>query len=173
MDVHEVASVEELRGAGRVIGAAWQDGFANILPSSVLEDVVDAKTTDIEAKFETVRERDREVGFVAVECGDVRGFARLVLDDERTESFVDAGDIELRMLYVDPDAQGVGVGSARLDACFERARHSGADRLVLETFTANADGRGFYEANDFERVGVSTFEIGGEKRETVVYVRPV
>ncbi len=49
-------------------------------------------------------------------------------------------DGELRMLYVDPVAQGAGVGSAMLDVACAHGAH------VLRTFAENEPARAFYEA---------------------------
>lgn len=56
-------------------------------------------------------------------------------------------------LFVDPDAQGAGVGSALL----EKAKQLSPERIELFTFQRNARGRAFYERRGFEieALGVS------------------
>jgi ribosomal protein S18 acetylase RimI-like enzyme len=54
---------------------------------------------------------------------------------------------ELRGLYVDPAAQGAGVGSRLLDEA------EGAGACELEVFAANGHARGFYEARGWRDDG--------------------
>jgi GNAT superfamily N-acetyltransferase len=52
----------------------------------------------------------------------------------------------LEQLYVLPELQGTGVGSALLAAAVERRRAAGDSELRLWTLEANEAGRRFYEA---------------------------
>lgn len=53
---------------------------------------------------------------------------------------------ELRALYVDPPAQGAGVGAALHDAALGRLREHPFAQATLWVFTENGHGRAFYEA---------------------------
>jgi len=99
----------------------------------------------------------------------VIGFAAFVWAPGGTKSFVGDDDVGLRAIYVHPERQGEGVGSALLAEGVERVPDR--ERVVLETFAANDDARAFYEARGFERVGASSYEIEGESYETAVYAR--
>jgi GNAT superfamily N-acetyltransferase len=72
------------------------------------------------------------VGFAA--CGwkwsSLRGARVVVLED----------------LFVDPDARGVGIGRALIDACADRARELGAPMIEWLTAPANARARSVYDA---------------------------
>jgi ribosomal protein S18 acetylase RimI-like enzyme len=48
-------------------------------------------------------------------------------------------------LYVHPDAQGLGLGRALLEAATERLRAAGHREATLWVFAANTGARGFYE----------------------------
>ncbi len=52
---------------------------------------------------------------------------------------------ELSALYVDPPAQGAGVGGSLHDAALGRLRQDGRDAAVLWVFTANGHARHVYE----------------------------
>jgi ribosomal protein S18 acetylase RimI-like enzyme len=79
----------------------------------------------------------------------------------RVAGFVSVGDVqhaapepglgELLALYVDPPAQGAGVGRALLRAGEERLRALGYDRAVLCVFVRNERARAFYAAHGWRQ----------------------
>lgn len=68
-------------------------------------------------------------------------YAQLITDDEA----------ELRMLVVDPEAQGQGVGAALVQACVELARAAGKRNLVLGTMPAMVAAQRLYTRLGFVR----------------------
>jgi GNAT superfamily N-acetyltransferase len=72
--------------------------------------------------------------------------------DGRIAGFAVVVGEELRALYVDPPAQGAGVGSALLDAAVEALRADGHAEAFLWTFEANGLARAFYERHGWELV---------------------
>lgn len=62
------------------------------------------------------------------------------------------GEAEMRLLAVDPDAQGRGVGAALMRAALETALGWGAEALVLDTGRENLAAQRLYERLGFERV---------------------
>jgi GNAT superfamily N-acetyltransferase len=71
--------------------------------------------------------------------GRIAGFAVLVGD-------------QLHALYVDPPAQGAGVGTALLAAAIDVLRAAGHAEAFLWTFEANGLARAFYERHGWELV---------------------
>jgi GNAT superfamily N-acetyltransferase len=59
---------------------------------------------------------------------------------------------ELRAIYVDPPAQGAGVGTALLQAAVEALRAAGHAEAFLWTFEANGLARAFYERHGWRLV---------------------
>nr|WP_307850238.1 GNAT family N-acetyltransferase [Saccharopolyspora sp. HNM0986] len=71
--------------------------------------------------------------------------------------FIAQKDGEIHMLFVDPSAQGRGIGTRLLDDIGRRF-----DVLHVDVNEDNDSGRHFYEAKGFERIGRS--ELDGEGR---------
>jgi ribosomal protein S18 acetylase RimI-like enzyme len=61
------------------------------------------------------------------------------------------GEVGIRMLAVDPGAQGLGVGRALTIACLERARDEGRPGVALYTRPANIPAQRLYETLGFVR----------------------
>ena len=72
--------------------------------------------------------------------------------DGRVAGFAALDGNELRAIYVDPPAQGAGVGSALLAEAVDRLRAAGHDAAFLWTFEANGLARSFYERHGCELV---------------------
>ena len=65
--------------------------------------------------------------------------------------FAGAGDAGMRMLAVDPSAQGRGVGARLVAACVERAAAAGKRRLLLHTTAPMTVAHRIYERAGFRR----------------------
>jgi len=172
IEVRPVASPTEFRAAMVVNRAAWRDAYADILPDERLDGMTVPDGVELQERYDRATAEGRAF-LVAVDRqpGAVVGFADAVWNDER-KAFCERDDAEIRAIYVDPGAQGAGVGSALLDSVLDRVPDA-CSRLALETFTENRSAREFYEARGFERVGASAFEVGGESYPTAVYARPL
>jgi GNAT superfamily N-acetyltransferase len=72
--------------------------------------------------------------------------------DGRVAGFAALDGTELRAIYVDPPAQGAGVGSALLAAAVEAMQAAGHREAFLWTFEANGLARAFYERHGWELV---------------------
>jgi GNAT superfamily N-acetyltransferase len=59
----------------------------------------------------------------------------------------------VRALYVDPPAQGAGVGTLLLDAAFEHLHGDGFRGVELWVFERNEHARAFYERRGFQAAG--------------------
>ncbi len=61
------------------------------------------------------------------------------------------GAVELKRMYVVPEARGKGLSRVMLAALEERARGLGATRVVLETGDRQPEAVGLYESSGYER----------------------
>jgi GNAT superfamily N-acetyltransferase len=110
---------------------------------------------DYAAELAEVSGRAADPGAVvlAARLGDrVVGGGTVVLDPgSRLAEMLEPGTAGLRMLAVDPAAQGAGVGRALVEATLELCRRRGLQRLSLHTHEIFVRARHLYESMGFER----------------------
>jgi ribosomal protein S18 acetylase RimI-like enzyme len=82
-----------------------------------------------------------------------RGAVRVFDQDGTVVGYASVADDELTSLYVDPAAQGAGVGTRLLADAVERMRAGGHRRAWLLVYADNGQGRAFYERHGWQRVG--------------------
>jgi GNAT superfamily N-acetyltransferase len=80
---------------------------------------------------------------------------------------VDAGEgnAQLRLLYTEPWARGLGIGAALVRECVEFSRAAGYRRLRLWTHTVLASARRIYEAEGFRIVATAVHETFGRAEQ--------
>lgn len=101
----------------------------------------EALICDIAGRFLANFKPDREAAWVADRDGAILGAVLLVEKEP--------GIAKLRMLYVEPDARGQGLGRRLVDECIAFARAKGYRRLELWTNDILAAARRIYEASGF------------------------
>ena len=85
----------------------------------------------------------RDAGWVAEADGRIVGSVFLIHTDRPTVG-------KLRLLYVEPDARGLGVGKRLVNGCIERACEVGYDQLELWTDNVLSAARSIYERAGFK-----------------------
>jgi GNAT superfamily N-acetyltransferase len=130
--------------AGRIAEVnirSWRAAYAGIVPSAILDGM------EAEPRRLTWLGRIADLGqrtlFVAELDGRVEGY---VLSGPARDHDLPELAGEVYAIYVDPDAQGRGIGRVLLDAASNELQDAGFEPLVLWVLTANAPGRGFYGA---------------------------
>lgn len=93
----------------------------------------------------------KEQGWIAERNGRMLGSVFVANEDHETA--------RLRMLYVEPEARGLGVGSALVRQCTQFAREAGYKRMVLWTHAVLDSARKIYAAEGYK---VTSTEVQSE-----------
>jgi ribosomal protein S18 acetylase RimI-like enzyme len=150
----------EYEAVGDITVAAYTtvDGFS---PGARYE----TELRDVASRVESA-----EVLVAAGPDGRVLGAVTFVPGPGPLAEFDGPGESGMRMLAVDPAAQGRGVGRLLAQACVERARASGRSRLVLHTTTAMHAAHRLYQRLGFARApDLDMRTQGGMLLEAYVY----
>ncbi len=89
---------------------------------------------------------------VAAEGDRLLGTVTVVSSDSPLVEMCRPGEVEVRMLAVDPAARGRGVGELLARACVDAAREQGSERVVLSSGTWMGVAHRLYERLGFVRV---------------------
>ncbi len=109
---------------------------------------MEALIGEITASFLREFKPQREQCWIAEREGRMLGSVFLVEDDTETA--------RLRLLYVEPEARGMGVGQALVKQCTAFAREAGYRRIVLWTHAVLESARRIYSAEGYRIVDTHT-----------------
>ncbi|MNK19296.1 TDP-fucosamine acetyltransferase [compost metagenome] len=123
----------------------------------------EALVAEIVSKFVREFKPARERCWIAEKDGKVVGSVFIVEQDAATA--------KLRLLYVDPAARGLGIGSRLVDECLRFARQAGYARMVLWTNSVLADARRIYDRAGFALVEEETHHSFGKDLVGQVFAR--
>lgn len=115
---------------------------------------MEALIGEITAAFLRDFKLGREQCWVAERDGRMLGSVLLVEDDDETA--------RLRLLYVEPDARGAGIGQALVKQCTAFAREAGYRRIVLWTHAVLESARRIYAAEGYRMVETHTHDDFGK-----------
>ena len=151
------ATVDDREAIRRIARDTWHDTYDDLEADTIDETIDDWYG---EAELERTLSEAGTALLVAEVDGEVVGFTHGVVQG-------DEGDV-LRM-YVHPDHQREGVGTALHERLRTDLEDFNMNRMRAIDLASNDEGRAFYEDLGFEKTGDGEVEIGGEERTEVVY----
>lgn len=148
MNVVRAAAAADLDDVVAVFRACWTVSYRDVLPEEVIATIDPPAAQALWQRAFATAGADELL--VAERGGHVLGVARWAVTAP--------GVGWLHSLYVDPHAQGGGVGGALLAAVEARLRAAGVATAHLWAFGANARGRRFYAAQGWRLDGETRVE---------------
>jgi ribosomal protein S18 acetylase RimI-like enzyme len=132
----------EFEAAGRLVVAAYEALEGSHMTGEYATELADVARRAQEADV-----------FVAAEGSELQGCVTFVPDASNpwAEGLVD-GEASIRMLAVDPEAQGKGAGRALLDACVHQAHALGRSAVFLHSTPWMTAAHHLYDRAGFIRV---------------------
>ncbi len=115
--------------------------------------------------------QDARVFYLAVQGPGLVGFAE-VLRDSAPSPIPGVSGSELVRLYVQPQAQGAGVGRTLLQSVERCASQAGAAGVWLTAWEHNARALAFYKRQRYEDIGHTLCVIQGQSFGNRVFFRP-
>jgi ribosomal protein S18 acetylase RimI-like enzyme len=123
-------------------------------------------------RFESRLSNPATLFVLAERDGHLQGFAEIVANAEGPIPWLSAGT-ELVRLYVQRHAHRQGIGQALLQQAEALTRESGKPFLWLSAWVENHRARAFYQAQDYEEVGITHYEFGGNAYENRLFQKPL
>ena len=137
---------------------SWHATYEGIIPLDVQNKFLQKNYNDESMKLRI----DRSIVYVAEVDGIVVGFTNY-------SNVRDGGVVELAAIYLDPDFQGKGIGSALIQQAVTEL--DGIKEIYLNVEKENTIGMNFYQAKGFEIVKESEEEFEGHILKPVRMVK--
>ena len=147
----ERATVEHLAGISALAAVIWRAHYPGIISPAQIDHMLARMYNVATMRHEL---EDGVTWFRALVDGELRGFASVGPTDI-------ASEFKLHKLYVHPDWQRLGLGSALLQECESTARAPGATMLTLNVNQRNAVALAAYRQRGFTIRDFIVADIGG------------
>ncbi|WP_059173090.1 GNAT family N-acetyltransferase [Bacillus sp. FJAT-27445] len=153
-------NAEDTKQVQHVAKTSWNATYEGIIPHEVQEHFLNSAYNDDMMK----QRMERSLMLVAEEDGRVSGFANF-------SPVRDGGKVELYAIYLLPEDQGKGIGTALLNEGI--AKSNGVKEIYINVERDNAIGRAFYEAKGFKVVQELEEDFEGHILKTIRMVLEV
>lgn len=132
----------------------WNATYDGLIPMTIQEKFLSSAYSDESMQ----RRMERSLVLVAELDGSVAGFANF-------SGVNDAGIVGLGAIYIYPEQQGKGIGSALLGHAIKEL--DGVKEIYVDVERDNLTGRNFYEAKNFKVVREFDDDFDGHTLKTV------
>ncbi|WP_316571734.1 GNAT family N-acetyltransferase [Neobacillus sp. YIM B06451] len=155
-----IMNPEDTKQVQYVAKTSWNATYEGIIPQEIRERFLSTAYNDDRMK----QRMERSLMLVAVEDGKVAGFANF-------SPVRDGGKAELYAIYLLPEVQGKGIGTALLNEGI--AKLDGVKEIYINVERENAIGKAFYEAKGFKVVEELEEDFEGHILKTIRMVLEV
>ncbi|UZK65905.1 GNAT family N-acetyltransferase [Sphingomonas sp. M1-B02] len=161
------ASADDARALALVGAATFLDAFAGVLQGEAI--VAHCARVHSDAAYRNALAGGARAWLAeSVTGGAPIGYALLGTPDLPGAQ---AGDVELKRIYLLARFHGSGAGAALMQAAVAAA--GGHERLLLGVYAGNARAIAFYRRQGFVPVGERQFDVGGTLHDDLVFARPL
>lgn len=160
MDVHlRECTVADAFTLAVIGSATLLDAYAGFLPGESL--LAHCAKLHVSRVYEAeLAQRGSRAWLAEVEPGAAPIGYALLTTPELPLELVEAGDLELRRIYVLSRFHGGGAGRRLMEAAIAHARDAGAPHLLLGLHPENHRAMAFYRKHGFAQIGTRQFHLG-------------
>lgn len=151
---------EDTKQVQRIAKTTWNATYEGIIPLEVQNNFLKSNYSD----KSMIQRIERSIVYVAEVEGKVVGFANY-------STVRDGGKVELAAIYLYPEFQGKGIGTALIHQAVKELK--GIQEIFINVEKDNKIGMNFYEAKGFEIVNESDLEFDGHILKQVRMVKKV
>lgn len=145
------ADIQKVQEIAKV---SWHDTYEGIIPLNIQDNFLEFAYNDAQMK----RRLEQSVIYVAEVEGQVVGFANY-------SQISKEGKVELSAIYLHPNSQGVGIGTALLKEAAVNLQ--GLKEIYINVEKENQIGLNFYEAKGFEIIDEFDDDFDGHILKTI------
>lgn len=110
---------------------------------------------------------------LATRDGQLLGYCKIGLECGWPEFARGQKAMELKQLYMDAAATGLGIGALLMDWALAECAARGADEVQLSVFSGNHGAQRFYARYGFEKVADVTFRVGRQLDHEFLFARMI
>lgn len=149
---------KDISGVQHVAKVTWNATYKGIIPEPIQEKFIKMAYNDVMME----RRMKNSYLYVAEIAGEIIGFANF-------SKVKEGGEVELSAIYILPQAQGKGIGTAMLaKGSFDLA---GATKIFINVEEKNELGKNFYFAKGFQVDSTFDEELDGHFLKTLRMVK--
>jgi len=159
--------VDDADALALVAATTFLDTFAGVLPGAAI--IAHCAKVYAPECFSAHLAQARQAWIVEAKPGRAPvGFAQLSLPELPG---AEAGDVELKRIYLLSRFHGSGAGGALMDAALAAAAASASQRVLLGVYRQNHRAIAFYRKQGFAPIGTRQFDVGGQLFDDLVLAR--
>lgn len=158
----EEAKITDLKDCAKISVSAWQKTYKNIIDNEYLNNL------SIETRYQKFLDNYNNIPFIVAKINNVVvGFCRYT-HNATCPKFPEI-DSELTVLYVNPEIQNKGVGTALFNYVKKELKKQGKKYMLINCLKGNTIGKNFYQKMHGTVIGINKIEIDNKFYEELAF----